>query len=94
MQAIRRTFFSENVAALRRLVISLSRGCLQVPGLSGIGDTSARVDLTGVAMLNEMIGERRESKMLKIASRLSRDGVGRAVFERGVNRDVGFVNSA
>lgn len=56
LYAIRRTFLSEKVDALRRLVISSSWGCLQVPGLSWIGDASARVDLTGVAILGAVPG--------------------------------------
>lgn len=47
-RAILLTFFSENVVAFRRLVISFRRGCLHVPGLSTIGVGFCGVDLTGV----------------------------------------------
>lgn len=49
-KAILLTFFSEKVVALRRLVISLRRGCLQVPGLSTMGVDFCGVDLTGVVI--------------------------------------------
>lgn len=42
------TFFSEKVVALRRLVISLSRGCRQVPGLSLMRAEGASAVFTGV----------------------------------------------
>lgn len=56
LYAIFLTFFSEKVVALRRLVISFKRGCLQVPGLSTIAAVFCGVDLTGVvtaALLTE-----------------------------------------
>lgn len=43
-----RTFFSEKVVALRRLVISSRRGCRQVPGLSVTFGSGAGLDLVGV----------------------------------------------
>lgn len=48
LYAICRTFFSEKVVAFRRLVISSSRGCRQVPGLSVPEVSRAGAVLTGV----------------------------------------------
>lgn len=52
LYAILRTFFSENVVALRRRVISSIRGCRHVPGLSATGAALTGV-LTGVDMIWE-----------------------------------------
>lgn len=48
LYAILRTFFSENVDASLRRVISLSRGWRHVPGLSTSGAFLVGVALTGV----------------------------------------------
>ena len=52
LYAIVRMFFSEKFVAFCRLVISLRRGCRQVPGLSATGEGAGfvGVDCIGVDM--------------------------------------------